>query len=184
MDYALFATAQILSSAGVQFAANASTLKLTLEVQGWVCASMANTLDIILYFEGTPSFTSLEGPFAGDDDKVDTFILSSPYMSSILRLLKYGEADGFNVSVASSFLAATDQLLLQFPCFRSSFLYDPDVSVVLVPPDGGDGDTRYLPLISLLVIPLSLILVTAVVVAVLSVWRWRILRRRPSAVNL
>jgi len=128
---------------------------------------MSDTLSFVFTLATIPSVTSqTTHPDPANSGLTDVVLMSTSEMVTLLRLLNFAEVDGGNVSVA--FSLANGNLALQFPCFNSSLLYDPDLSVVLNTNTSGSGsdDLQLLALLSLLIIPLALVLVAVMVVVV------------------
>lgn len=184
MDYALYETGQTVSSAGVTFQTEDSSLKMSLKVTEWVCKAPSNTLNVVLFLNTTPAATPpIGGPTPDTENpNIDMFVLDAGAMNTTIRLLKFAEVDGSNVNI--SFVFGQDNLLvLTFPCPSTSIVYDPDFSVLLTGggDGGGDGGSNgsngdgssssvnltWLALIALVVIPIALIaLVVLIVIAV------------------
>jgi len=172
----LFKESQTLSSAGVTFDVANSSLKLSIDIEGWNFAAPTNTLDFLISLNITPPVTSYTSVALSPAITVYTFY-SSDVLVTTLQMLSAAVVDGVNRNVTFSLNQSAGGLfdvLVHFPHFTSSLVYDPDFGVTLGSNGGsssGDGgSSNLLPLLALLALLIPIVMVAVVVVVVVVVW--------------
>jgi len=183
IQYSLFAVGQTLSSSGIFFDTKPSDLKFEMALSGWPFAQPSNTLRLHLVLNVTPNVISILQNNNSTNNNITTFTLlsSNETMTTTIRMLGYGTADGIDVPISFS-LAQTQtdpgllSLVLEIPHFNSSFQYDPDFSIILSSSQQQQNSsaTDLLPLLSLVaLIFIPVTLVAIVVLVALLVWARR-----------
>ena len=177
-------TSQAFESAGVNFTAQPSSLKMSITLNGWNFSSSNNHLVALFSLGSTPPppITSMITSSSSDTETVT--LLSSETLTTI-RLLKYATVDGIDdvsvgITPSNDNALGTAQLSLQFPHFGSTLLYDPDFSVLVSPNEGGgDGQPNLLGLIALVAVPVTIVVaICTVLVVVAAAFLMRRQRRR------
>ena len=156
---------------------------MSLRIMGWQCSSTQNHLNLTFAIAVSPAVTSADIiPDPANSDLEILELHSASVMATTIRLLKFAEVDGLPTPV--SFWFNNSSLTIQFPCFTSSIVYDPDFSVVLLSTSSsssGGPDLTLLALLSLLAIPIVMILV--VLAAVLLIYLIKRPKTRLGSVN-
>ena len=184
MKYTLYATATTLNSAGVTFVTNSSTMKFEIQLGSWNFVQPTNTLRLHMTVDVLPAITSDSMVQLG---QITQFTLhSSNVLTTTINVIGYGVADGNNTAVAATLDASSNpaDLVMDFPHFTSTFIYDPDFSVTVQGSTAdGDGSTNLLPLLALIAlvfVPGVLLLITVIIIAVVLFRKWRQNYSNPS----
>lgn len=175
MTYILFATQQDLSSAGINFTTHAGSLKFEIALSNWSFSRPTNTLGLHLLISLLPAYTSIQETNTND---TTTFVLSAANVATAtINLIRSCVVDNSTTERVSFSLNNTStagllDLVILFPNFAKSIVYDPDFSVTLDVggTNVGDGSSNLLPLLSLLVlllVPAVMVLIGAIALGVL-----------------
>ena len=182
MQYTLFATPSNVTSAGLSFLVDPSTLKFEITIEDWPFLEQDHTLLLHLSLHislGVSSITTTTSPSS------TTFILSSSnVLTTTINAIGQAIADDNNtvpigVSLNQTSSNGTLDLQLLLPHFNSSMHYDPDFGVTFEG-GGGGSSTNLLPLLALiaLVIPIGCFVVGAILLA------WVVIRKRRARASM
>jgi len=166
VEYSIWNVEQQLNSAGANFTVQQSAIKLEIQLNHWNFSQASNSLRLHLNLATQPAVTSTQSLPSGNSN-ITTFILNSGNsLFTTVNLINYCVVDNSSfvpVTFSINNTGSVIDLIVHLPHFEASLIYDPDFSVVL----GGSGNggssrnLNLLALLSLLVIPLSMIAVVA-----------------------
>jgi len=145
-----------------------SSLKMTIAISGWRFKSVSNNLALHFSFNTTPAVTSVTRSPSPATGITRALIRSSDVLDTTVNLLDFAEADGIHNIPANISFQGLSAMILSFPSFNSSLVYDPDFSVALTGNNNNNGDgsnTQLLGLIALVAIPCACILLAVAATA-------------------